>query len=228
MTDLIDEVKDSFEKTHEETNDKGPVSIIRTDGEELAPGFMAMRSHYEERLLAAARRGYRHHAGCTLPTAGDELLQLTQQPMLALLIALSTRAFADGVLIGQENNPIVRMALHFHQADHCYHEPAFIDASTQMALGFSRDEEVSDYFIDYVKRGVSHIAHVCGFAHDTEVNPAKVWDIWLLTGTSCVCASFLAGNKLGTTWKERDVLDGIEIATEGQLSGTDEESPSDH
>jgi hypothetical protein len=86
---------------------------------------------------------------------------------------------------------------------------------------------VCQYFAEYLMGGVNHLAHVTGFAH-SNVEPQKVWDIWIMGGTACVCASFLAGNKLGTSWRERDVLDGIAIATEEAPVGSTGEDAADH
>ena len=44
-------------------------------------------------------------------------------------------------------------------------------------------------------------------------DPVKVWDVWCLVGTHTVVNTYLAGYRMGCTWRERDVLDGIEIAT---------------
>ena len=73
-----------------------------------------------------------------------------------------------------------------------------------------------------------HLSHATGFAHATDVEPNKGWDIWLLNGTACICAGYLAGHLMGTTWRERDVLDGIEIASEVNLSGSEGEVEPDH
>ena len=82
-----------------------------------------------------------------------------------------------------------------------------------MAHGFAEDREVCDYFNTYLQSALHHMTHVTGFAH-SEVVPTKVWDVWLLSGTAVITASFLAGTQMGATWRERDVLDGIEIASE--------------
>jgi hypothetical protein len=211
MTDLVDEVKDSFEKSKEEVG--GGVTVVRDEGNELAPGFAAMRSYYEQRLLVIMRRGYRHHAGSTLPVSADDLLGLTGQYLIAPMIAVSMGAFADGVMLGHRVDHLVKMCFHFHTVDHLFHDDAFRQSALQMTHGFAEDSAVCEYFHEYVAGALAHMAHVTGFAH-SEVQPAKVWDVWILAGTACVTASFLAGTKMGTSWRERDVLDGIEIASE--------------
>jgi len=224
MTDLVDEVKHSFELT-KEGNDS-PIQLITGDEDDLAPGFTAMRAYYEQRLIAITRRAYRFFAGGTLSRNADELMATTGEQMLPTLVATLLRAFADGVLIGQQNEQIVRMALHFHHPEHLYHDDDFLESAKHMALGLVDDDEVRDYFSEYAQGGLHHLAHSCGFAHQ-EVEPAKVWDLWLMTGTACVCSSFLAGQKLGTAWRERDVLDGIAIATEEVPDGSEGEDSTD-
>lgn len=223
MTDLVDEVKASFETAQADVG--GGVTVVRDDGEELAPGFMAMREHYEQVLLTIVRRSYRYYAGREMPTDGDELLILTAQKMTAPLIAASLGAFANGVKIGHRSDHLVKMCFHFHSVEHLFHDDAFKESSLQMAHGFAEDREVTTYFHEYVEGALSHMAHITGFAH-SEVNPAKVWDLWILASTACVTASFLAGNRMGASWRERDVLDGIEIASES--AGEDgSDSPAD-
>ena len=215
MTDLVDEIKASFEGSRDEvvgTDHPGP-TVLTTQGDELAPGFSAMRGYYEEKLLLIMRRAYRHHAGSKLPTDGDELIKLTAKYLQPPMIAVSLGAFADGVMIGHRDNHLVKMMFHFENVDHLFHDDAFRASSVQMAKGFAGDKAVCDYFNVYIDGAMVHMAHTTGFAH-SEVRPHKVWDLWILGGTACVTASFLAGIKLGTSWRERDVLDGIEIASE--------------
>ena len=221
MTDLVDEVKASFETAQEDVGVGGGVTMVSGSGDELAPGFMAMREHYEQTLLMIVRRAYRYYAGREMPTDGDELLVLTAEKMTAPLIATSLGAFANGVMIGHRSEHMVRMCFHFNSVEHLFHDDAFKDASLRMAHGFAEDRAVTMYFHEYVEGALSHMAHITGFAH-SEVNPVKVWDLWILSATACVTASYLAGNRMGASWRERDVLDGIEIASEsaGQ-DGTD-------
>ena len=110
MTDLVDEVKACFDKTREAQDDgRGPLQIINEGDEELAPGFNAMRYYYGEQLQVMARRGYHHYAGGALPSNSDQLLVHTGEYMLPATIAVSLTAFANGVLIGQQENHVVRM-----------------------------------------------------------------------------------------------------------------------
>jgi hypothetical protein len=82
-----------------------------------------------------------------------------------------------------------------------------------MALGFAEDTEVLRFFTQFLVGGLEHLSHITGFAH-RQVDPGKVWDVWMLIGTACICSSYLAGHNVGKEWKERDVLSGIEIATQ--------------
>jgi hypothetical protein len=225
MTDLVDEVKACFDKTREAQDDgRGPLQIINEGDEELCPGFDAMRHHYGERLQVTARRGYHHFAGAALPSNSDQLLvQTGGEFMLPATIAISLAAFSDGVLIGHQENHIVRMCYFFQTLEHLFHDDDFLEAAADMAKGFTNDPEVYEFFEKYVTGGLTHVAHITGFAHQEEVNTAKVWDIWLMTGTATTAASYLAGYRLGDAWRERDVLDGIQIATEGDPDGSEGE-----
>jgi hypothetical protein len=226
MTDLIDEVRTSFEMA-KHTDTSGPVTVMTAEDVVQAPGFMAMKGYFENRINIVTRRGYRHFAGATLTHDADELLKQTAAVMVTPLLATLFRAFSDGVMVGHQDNHLVRMMLHFNQADDLWGDDDFLKASKDLGSGFADDDEVCHYFADYLMGGVNHLAHVTGFAH-SHVEPAKVWDIWIMGGTACVCASFLAGNKLGTSWRERDVLDGIAIATEEAPVGHTGEDASDH
>lgn len=226
VNDLVDEIKGSFEKSRDDVAGESPgAMVIATQGDDLAPGFQAMKEYYEDRLLMIARRAYRHFAGSNLPTDGDKLVTHTAKYLQAPMIAVTMGAFSDGVMIGHRNDHMVRMCFHFNNLEHLFHDDAYREASQKMSLGFADDREVCEYFREYVGGALAHITHVTGFAH-SEVVPAKVWDIWLLTGTACVTASFLAGSKMGTSWRERDVLDGIELASESR-SEDEADQPSD-
>lgn len=228
MSALIDEIKESFEKSR--MDDGGDQSWTVIDGNsagELAPGFQAMREYYSERLLASARRGYRFHAGATMPTSPVALIELTVNQMTPLVATSVLGAFTDGVMVGHREDHLVRMCFHYDHVEHLFHDDNFHQASLQMANGLIGDPEIREYFQDYVRGGLLQISHVTGFAHSNEVSPGKIWDIWLLSGASCVAASYLAGNRLGTAWRERDVLDGIAIATEEVPRGSDGEAEPD-
>lgn len=214
MTDLLEEVKNSFEVSRDEHSpDKGPLVMIDPDEGELAPGFNASREYYGKQLLAFTRRGYRHFAGSVMTTDSDELMVVTWPVMGPLLITSMVGAFTDGVLIGQRSEYMVQLCFHFHAVGHLFHDDDFRQLSLTMAEGFAEDRPVISYFEEYIQGATLHLCHATGFAH-REVNANKVWDIWLLVGSAAVAASYLAGQRLGTTWRERDVLDGIEIASE--------------
>jgi len=224
MTDLIDEVRASFEKSRDESVDgNGPIKVIYQGDQELAPGFDAIREYYGDRLLAVTRRGYRHFAGSTMTRDSDELLAVTGEQMMPHLIKILLQSFSDGVMVGHRSNAQVKISIHFHLVDHLFTDSAFREASDTMAIGFGENEEILEYFAEYLTGGVAHLSHVTGFVHQRNVDPGKVWDIWLLIGTATVAASYLAGFKMGTAWLERDVLDGIEIATEEEPRGPERE-----
>ena len=227
MTELLDEIKDSFELAKHTQESPGGVSILSSEDAIQAPGFLAMKEYFEERINIITRRGYRHFAGATMTHDADTLLKQTASVMITPMIATLFRAFSDGVMVGHRENHLVRMAVHFGQADTLWTDDDFLKASKDLGSGFADDEEVCQYFAEYLMGGVNHLAHVTGFAH-SHVESTKVWDIWIMGGAACVCASFLAGNKLGTSWRERDVLDGIAIATEEAPVGSTGEDASDH
>jgi hypothetical protein len=217
MSDLIDEVVRSFNQTREDHGDRGPVTVLGPgDSDELGfpPGFNAMRDYYGDRLVAITRRGYRHFAGSTMPTNADQLMELTSKVMAEYLLALVLETFTDGVAIGHQQDQAVRIFTHFNKVDDLFTEEPFRESSRAMAKGFAEDPSVLAYFNEYIEGGVHHLSHITGFVH-RDIEPGKIWDLWLLIGTACMCASYLAGHHLGTTWRERDVLDGIELATQG-------------
>lgn len=217
MNDLVEEIKGCFERSRDDVVGDDPHGmIVTTQGDDLAPGFQSMKGYYEQQLLIMMRRAYRHHAGAILPAESDALIQHTALYLRAPMIAVTMGAFTDGVMISHQNDHLVKMMVHFHNVGHLFHDDDFRASSIQMAKGFADDKEVIDYFDSYVGGALSHIAHVTGFAHTENVASVKVWDVWLLTGTACITAAYLAGVKMGTTWRERDVLDGIEMASESE------------
>lgn len=213
MNDLVEEIKASYERSREEVAGSDGPTVITTDGDALAPGFSAMKSYYESRLLMICRRGYRHFAGSNMPTDADTLITRTAEFLNAPMIAVSMGAFTDGVMLGHQSDHLVKMCFHFDNVEHLFHDDGFRQSSLKMTKGFATDREVCAYFQEYVAGATAHMAHITGFAHN-EVVPTKVWDVWILVGTACVTASYLAGTRMGTSWRERDVLDGIEIASE--------------
>lgn len=220
MTDLVEEIKSSFDKTLSEHAADGasPIKVIEPGDAEIVPGFLAMREHYQRQMVRITRRGYRQFAGSTMPSQADELLERTTPVMMPLLLAVQLSAFTDGVMIGHRDDQIVKMSFHYQEVDELFGNKRFREASGLMAQGLSDDPEVFEYFREYVSGGVANLGHMSGFIH-REVEPGKVWDFWLLVGNACFSAVYLAGYKLGTTWRERDVLDGIELASEEGSDG---------
>jgi len=222
MTDLADEIRSSFEESRDQLSaNDGPLALIHDD-DVLAPGFTGMRNHYSIRLMAMNRRGYRWYAGSTLPTDADQLVALTATMMRDLLLKVMVSAFSDGVLIGHAEEQVVKMFLHFHKEDELFEDTGFREAADPMSSGFLEDEEVRAYFDEYLRGAVTHLSHTVGFVH-RKVDPNKVWDVWLLVGTASTAAAYLAGHRMGTGWRERDVLDGIEIASGEDAHGAEGE-----
>lgn len=219
---LFEEVRHAFAQVRDRQEEvPGPIQVLRDSDDELAPGFNAMREHYHEAMLVLCRRGYRHYAGSTMPQQADEILTRTGEYMLEKVICLVMTAFSDGVLVGHQDDHLVKMCLHFNNPGHLFHDADFRDSSRAMCNGFAEDAEVLEFFNEYVIGGVNQMSHACGYAHQSEADPHKAWDIWLITGSACVSAGFLSGFLMGQSWKERDVLSGIEIASQEATSGPD-------
>lgn len=214
-TDLIDQVKTAFAKTRTQQEDTpGPIQVLRSGADELCPGFDGMRRHYDEKLHVLVRRAYRHFAGSTLPSDGDDLLAKTGEFLVDRMIAMCMLVFSDGVLIGHHDDHLVKMCMHFGNVEHLFHDDDFRAKAKTMGDGFAEDPAVLEFFTDYVVGGLSHISHITGFAH-SEVDHNKVWDIWMMTGTATTAASYMSGHALGASWAERDEFDGIVLASEG-------------
>ena len=193
--------------------------LISDDDDDMV-GFPAMRETYEKLLMAALRRGYRYFAGTTMPEESDALVEKTAPVLGPPLTKLAIRAFADGVMIGQQDNPLVKMALFYNNLDELFADKDYKEAVKLLANGFSADGEVLDHFNHYLYNAVVAITHATGFAHGSG-QPAKIWDIWALAGAATEAASYMAGMRMGDAWKLRDELDGIQIASK---EGSDEPS----
>lgn len=219
MTGLLEEIKESFDKARitTEADGGGPV-VVGTNFPDMPEGFMAMQIYYRKVLVSLVRRGFRHHAGASMPTAADDLLKLTVPTMHPKLLAMLLQCFADGVRIGHRDDQRIKMAYHFEVMDTIYESAAFVTDSNTMALGFAEDDGIRAYFTEYLENGIAHMHHLTGFAH-SEADPNQVWDLWMLIGLATIGSCYLAGHAMGSSWRERDVLDGIEIAT-----GDDHES----
>lgn len=215
MSELLDEIKESFEKVrHKHADGNDVVQVTPSVEETMPPAFMAMQTYYKKTILSLTRRGFRHFAGASMPTASDELLDRTREVMYPALLAMLLQIFADGVRIGQRDDQMVKMAFHFDAIDSIYDNDSFVHGSNTMAFGFAEDDEIRGFFRDYLMTGTDHMSHICGFAH-SEVDPNQVWDLWMLVAAATIGSCFMAGHEMGSSWRERDVLDGIEIASEG-------------
>jgi len=225
VSDLAEDVRRSFHDFRRSSDDDEAITIVKSSDEDLAPAFSEMREYYSNRLMAITRRGYRHFAGSTLPTNSTELLVETSEVMGPLMIDLLLRAFCDGVLISHQQDIQVKISWRFGLVGALFSDASFRENSTNMAKGFVGDDDVTEFFGEFVRSSLVHISHISGFAH-SEVKPDKVWDVWMIAGASVTTTAYLAGNQLGTTWRERDVLDGIAIATEDHR-GSDGEDKAD-
>jgi len=225
MTDLVDEIKQSFTVSRDERFKPGQVQ--RLTASDVAPGFVGMRELYSELLLVYTRRGYRWFAGSSMPSQADDLLELTRPVMLPDYVALMVRAFSNGAVIGQGNEQVVKMLLFYGKADELFGNEEYRIQCSQFAKGLASDPEVLDFFTMYLNEGLDQLLHLVGIAH-TETEPNQIWNFWLLVGTAVISTSYLAGFKLGKDWSERDLLDGIESATEEASRGSEGEAGSDH
>lgn len=225
MSTLSDEVKDAFNNARNQ-HDNSPLMVTNPDVE-LAPAFVAMREYYNERLLVQLRRSYRHFAGSTMPTAGDELITLTSTVVAPRVVMLVSRTFSDGVMIGQKQDLQVKMGYHFGTLSDLFEREQFRSRSDTMAKGFLSDSEVSEFLVDYFTQALDMLAHYTGFAH-SQADPAKIWDLWNLASAAVITTAYVSGYKLGQTWAERDTLDGIVIAsTEGGTNDAGGEAGDD-
>jgi hypothetical protein len=227
MTDLNEEIRDSFKRctlvdAGVDSDNSSPVVALSAE-RDLPPGFEAAKEWHDKQVTVFCRRGYRKFAGSTMPTQADELGKLTVPVMMPLLVTACTRAFADGVQIGHQYEQQVKISAFFGRIDELFENREFRERSANMAQGFLEDHEVNEFFKGFVGTGTAGMAHVTGFAH-REAEPNKIWDLWMLAGSSMVSAGYMAGHMLGAAWRERDVLTGIEIATE---EGTDGPAPED-
>jgi len=214
MTDLLEEIQDAFNKVqaeHGESEDQ--VQIVTGGAEHMPPGFHAMQAYYSKQVRNVTRRGFRHHAGSTMPTNSDQLIERTRGVMIPLVLSLLLRTFSDGIRIGHQDEQAIKMAFHYQEVDQLFDSTTFVKNSVVMADGFAKDAEIGEFFLEYLDGGVDYLSHLTAFAH-REVDPNKVWDVWVLVGSATTCSCYLAGYQLGNTWRERDVLDGIAIASE--------------
>jgi len=216
---LIDEIQAAFNSESREAVERaGPGKLHLIDDErdgELAPGFTAMRAYYHDRLLVTVRRGYRQFAGSFLGDGIDDAVTKTMGYLGPNVTMLVIRAFADGVMIGRQNIPLVVTAFTGKKVDELFGEQEYNDQVDLLTADFSTDSEVQEHFNVYIYEALTHMTHATGVAH-SENKVDKIWDVWLLTGTATLAASYLAGHRMGVSWKERDVLEGVEKDMFGQ------------
>lgn len=208
MPDLVDEVKESFANLKHINAAQGSVVMV-SDTKDFSPGFTEARAYYNKRVLVHTRHGYRHFAGSSMPTDGEQVVITTNHSMGTRYMALMFSCYCDGVRIGHHSDPFVATCFADDAVEAMFDDVRFREPSNVMAAGFAKNSEIAAFFTEFFTESVVQISRACGFK-DT-VEPAKVWDLWLMVGTSVVSACYLAGHRLGVTWKERDVLSDIEI-----------------
>jgi hypothetical protein len=152
-----------------------------------------------------------------MPTDADVLLELTAAQMRTPLVRVALSGFADGVQVGYQNSQIVKMAHFFNTIEGLFELQEFRETSEAMVDGYLEDQAAVAFIGDFFDQGLNALRHVTGFAHQ-EVDPVLVWDVWCAIGQASIGTSYLAGYLLGTDWKERDVLDGIELASVEEVS----------
>jgi len=213
MTALLEEIKDSFLKVRlEHASEDSPVQI-GTDPGNIPPGFMAMQMFYRGEITRLVRRGFRHFAGAAMPTVPNQLVEITRDTMSPVFLAMLLQTFADGVRVGHRDDQLIKMAFHYEAIDAIYENTSFVAGSSTMAIGFAEDDEIRTFFMDYLVNGIEHLTHITGFSHQAKVDPNQVWDLWVLIGLATIGSCYMAGHQMGSSWRERDVLDGIEIAS---------------
>jgi hypothetical protein len=212
MTDLLQDVRHVFESIPDGTEAKeqiGSVSTYQIDPEKL-PGMMEMRAYNEARIKNALRRGYRYYAGVDFAAASnDEAFDYTKERLAGLFSSLVIEVFCDGIQIGQKTSHTVNMALFYNKLGELFASEDFQAESLTLALQLTREPGVTDFFNEYTLTAATGLSHITGFAHGQGLSH-KVWDIWLLAGTSMVTASYVAGQQLGMIWAEREVVAKLE------------------
>lgn len=224
MSELLDEIKEAFNEDKEQfVDDDNPVQIAH--GVDLPPGTVGMKNYSEHVMLVVTRRIYRWFAGSTAPLTSSELLKTTGTRMVGPLSNAVMEAFAAGVLIGHRSEHLVRLAHHVHMVDELFADQEFQTMARTMATGFREDAEIQEFFATYISGAAEYLSHITGFAHHEQLD--KVWDVWMICGVSGTNAAYMAGYRMGTSWYERDVLDGILIATEEITHGPEEADARD-
>lgn len=214
MTDLIDEVRRSFqtvtEATGEPTMTNGAVmSFETTDPDKIAPGLMAARVYYAEQTKMCLRRAYRKFAGKTLPDDSDECFRETGEVLGTLFTEMVLCAFCDGVQVGQGSSHVVQMKKFYDSLEEVFVNDTFRRDSQMMMLTFSAATDVQAFFVEFVMSSALALAHFAGFAHGHHMSH-KIWDLWLISGSSMVTAAYIAGHQLGGIWSERDIVAEME------------------
>ena len=211
---LLDDVKRSFEEIPEATGNakmkSGGIAVFATDDQkDPVTGFFAMREYTSERLKVMVRRGYRQHAGVDLPQDADEALSKVAPTLGPLVTSVVIETFCDGVQIGQGTSHPVKMAKHYDRVNELFANESFRAESLVLALQFSEDQGVRDFFANHTLHAVQGLGEVTGYSGNQGIS-YKVWDLWLMSGGSMSSAAYIAGHQLGMHWGDRELTAELE------------------
>ena len=223
MSDLSHDVQHCFEKLTEENQAESVVGPIATFSmsADAVPGLPEMRAFNEERIKVALRRAYRYFAGVDFSAANnDECFDYTKEKLGALFSSLVIETFCDGIQIGRKNEHNVKMALFYSKLDELFRSEEFQAGSLTLALELTRDTDVMEFFTRYTIGSANALGHATGYAHGEGLQH-KIWDLWMLAGTSMITAGYIAGQQLGVLWTERELVAEME---EDIQEGSDETS----
>ena len=122
MTDLIDEIKASFEKSKMAVDNGDGVTIVRQHRGGAGSGFPGHAGALQREAPADRASWVPVARRLAMPTDSDELMEKVSGQMTAAMIALSMSAFADGVILGHQSDPLIKMMFHFNNVDHVFHD----------------------------------------------------------------------------------------------------------
>lgn len=226
MSDLSEEIEAAYKGLNEKHVDiedgQAEVHYVREDSEVAQlPAYHAVQQYYAVEMVKAVRRAYRYNSGREPFPSGPVAYEQTRGLAHKHMMTTAIEAFADGVQMGHEISAKVRKFMHFDKADDLITDPDFRTESSMIALNVMSDPDCMEFFDAYFFETTEWFMYATGFANvETKENTQKVWDLWALSAMSMITAFYGTGCKLGASWKERDVLSGIESATEAQVEET--------